>query len=349
MKLRIAMVGCGRIAQVYKESFKALRDQVEVCYAVDIKKERADAFAENFQGCKSITDYKECLDDSIDVLHIATPHYCHMSIAIEEMKHHIHVLTEKPIAIYLQDARSMIQGARDNNVKLGVIFQTRYATGYKAIKDILKSGKIGRILGARSYLSWQRLESYYKESDWKGTWDLEGGGILIDQAIHSIDRVLDLIGDEVVKVEGSIANRHHPSMEVEDTAEASVYFKNGVSYQLYASNGYAYDAPIYIEIVGDAGKVSLVQDKAIIEIKGQKTYEVTQSRKKQVGEDYWGICHQDQLEDFYRSVRENIGVKIDGEEGYKTLEVVRGIYHAAIKGKAIELPFEDEKIISLRR
>lgn len=348
MRLRVAIVGCGRISEVYKHCFKVLDEHIQVCYAIDIKKERADAFASEFPDCKSITDYRECLQGDIDVLHITTPHYCHKPMAVEALKHQVHVLTEKPIAIYLQDAKAMIQAAKEENMKLGVIFQTRYAKGFRGIKEAVDSGKIGKILGARSYLSWSRADDYYALSDWKGTWDKEGGGVLIDQAIHSIDCVRDIIGDDVVKIEGTISNRNHKRVDVEDTAEAFIHFKNGVIYQLYACNCYPYDAPIYIEIVGEKGLVSLTKDKGMIHLHGQEPYEVEKlNDQQQVGKDYWGTSHIEQIKDFYHSICEDVPVTIDGEEGLKTLEVVRGIYQSGFSGKALQLPFDEISINGL--
>ena len=194
-KLKVAMIGCGRISEVYKGSFKKLSDEVEVLYAVDTDIEKAGV-CQSLEGCTSLTDYKEILDSDIDVAH-ATPHHLHAPMAIDFMNHKHHVLTEKPLAITLKDADAMIEASKKNGVKLGVIFQTRYVRGCVELKQMIEEGKIGKILGARSYLSWSRPDSYYEESDWKGTWDKEGGGVLIDQAIHSLDRVLWLVGSDI--------------------------------------------------------------------------------------------------------------------------------------------------------
>lgn len=148
-----------------------------------------------------------------------------------------------------------IHVAKEYDVKLGDIFQTRYVKGCQEIKKMIEEGRLGRILSARFYLSWSRSDEYYLESDWKGTWDKEGGGVLIYQAIHSIDRVQWLVGSEVEWIEGKLCNRLYNVIEVEDVAEAFVKFKNGCVYQLYACNCYGYDAPIEIEILGEKGKL----------------------------------------------------------------------------------------------
>lgn len=336
------MVGCGRISDIYRESFKELGDSVEVKYAVDVKRDRAEAFAEVFPGCVATDDYTRCFGGDVDVMHIATPHHMHSVIAIEAMKHHIHVLTEKPISIYLQDADRMIQTAKEEGVKFGVIFQTRYVEGYNTIKKMIREGKLGKIIGARSYLSWDRSDDYYSESDWKGTWDKEGGGVLIDQAIHSIDRVQDLIGDKVAWIEASMHNRNHQVVDVEDVAEAFIKFQGGCMYQLYACNCYSYDAPIEIEIVGEKGKVGLIQDLAWVRLEDEAYYEIKDERKGvTAGPSYWGYSHIMQIQDFYDAIVKDEDVTIDGAEGRKALEIIRGIYHAATLKKRIAFPFED--------
>lgn len=341
-KIRVAMVGCGRISEVYKAVFKQLSEIVEVAYAIDVNENKAKEFAKEFEGCLAVTDYTECFGGNVDVMHIATPHYLHPIIAIDAMKHKINVLTEKPMAITLKEADEMIRVSREEGVKLGVIFQTRYVKGCMEIKKLIEEGKLGKIIAARSYLSWKRDDSYYLESDWKGTWDKEGGGVLIDQAIHSIDRVQWLIGSDVEWIEGSISNRVHKIVDVEDVAEAFIKFKNGCLYHLYACNCFSYDAPIEIEVVGEKGKAGLKQDLAWINIDGEEPYEITDGYDGlTVGPNYWGCSHITQLKDYYNSIVQNKSVYIDGESGRKALELVKGIYKSSREKRRISLPFEE--------
>ena len=336
------MIGCGRISEMYKAVFEELRNSVQVVYAVDLDIEKANEFAKGFEGCVSTRDYSECFGKNIDVFHIATPHYLHAEIAIAAMKNKINVLTEKPMAITLKDADEMIKTAKQEEVKLGVIFQTRYVKGCMEIKRVIDEGRIGDIIAARSYLSWSRSDEYYSKTDWKGTWDKEGGGVLIDQAIHSLDRVQWLIGSDIDWIEGHIDNRMHRVVKVEDVAEALVKFKNGCLYQLYACNCYSYDAPIEIEIVGQMGRVGLKQDLAWVCIDGQEPYEIVEGYDGlSVGPNYWGCSHITQIKDYYNSVAADKPVYIDGESGRKALELVRGIYKSSNEKRRVYIPYKD--------
>lgn len=334
---------------MYKQVFQCLSDEVEVAWAVDTKKDRAESFAEDFPNCKVTTDYRDCFGTGVDVIHIATPHDMHPIIAIDAMRQGINVLTEKPMAITLADADQMIEVAKEEGVKLGVIFQTRYVKGCVELKKLIEEGKLGKLLAARSYLSWSRPDEYYSASDWKGTWDKEGGGVLIDQAIHSIDRVQWLIGDDIEWIEGSMDNRYHHAVKVEDVAEAFIKFKEGCLYHLYACNCYSYDAPIQIEIVGEKGKVGLLQDMAWVELNGEERREIKDGYDGlSVGPSYWGSSHITQVKDFYKSVKEDLPVTIDGPEGRRALEIIRGIYISANRNERLTVPFKEEPVTSIK-
>lgn len=174
-------------------------------------------------------------------------------MAIKAMKAGINVLTEKPIATCLQDADKMIRTAEETHVKLGVIFQTRYTKSVEKLREMIQRGDFGKILTARSYLTRNRPLDYYSGSDWKGTWDKEGGGVLIDCAIHSIDRVRYMLDSDVEWIDGSVHNYVHHFVKVEDAADAAIMFKNGCLYNLYACNIYGTDSPINIELIGEKG------------------------------------------------------------------------------------------------
>ncbi|MCI9024844.1 MAG: Gfo/Idh/MocA family oxidoreductase [Dorea sp.] len=339
-KLKAAIMGCGRISVCYEDAFRRLSDHVELICAIDTDLEKAKAFAQKF-NCHYCTDLEDALQYDIDVIHLCLPHYLHPAMAIKAMEAGLHVLTEKPVAISLQDADKMIETQQRTGRKLGVIFQTRYTKSVEILKGLIGSGYFGRILSARSCLTWNRPDTYYSGNDWKGTWDKEGGGVLIDQAIHSMDRVRYMLGSEIEWIEGSIHNHCHEIVQVEDAAEAAIQFKNGCIYSLYACNSYASDAPITIEFQGEKGCCGLIQDMGFYESDGcrteiRNTYETTN-----VGPDYWGSSHHLQLEDFYKSILYNSPVTIDAADGRKTLEMVKGIYLSSWKRKRIYLPFED--------
>lgn len=345
-KIKAAIVGCGRISVCYEDSFIRLSDEVDLVYAVDSDAAKAKEFAGKF-GCSYTTDFDDILDKDINVVHLCLPHHLHSSMAMKAMKAGIDVLTEKPIAITLQEADEMLRVQKETGRKLGVIFQTRYTKSVEKLKEMMSRGDFGKILSARSYLTWNRPQDYYSQNDWKGTWDKEGGGVLIDQAIHSIDRVRYMLGSDVEWIDGSIHNFVHHFVKVEDTANAAIMFKNGCLYNLYASNIYGDNSPVTIEFIGEKGRCGLYQDTGFYELDGVEAQIKNAYEVNTVGPEYWGSSHYIQIQDFYRSIRTDSAVRVDGSEGRKTLEIIKGIYLSSCKGQRITLPFEDVNYCSI--
>lgn len=336
-KLKVGIVGCGRISVVYKNAFMKCQDLVEVKYAVDKVKERAEAFSEEFDGCSFSDRFENILDQDLDVVHICTPHFLHKEQVIRCLEKGFNVLTEKPLAITMSDADEMIEAAGKSGKKFGVILQNRYINGVQEAKKVIVEGKLGKIVGAWSHLTWCRPPSYY-QCDWKGSWDKEGGGVLIDQAIHSIDLVQYLVGSPVEWIHGQIDNRILKTVEVEDVADAVIGFKNGCIYSLFACNYYTSNSPIQIEIMGEKGKINLKGFDVTINIEGNK-YEVKPARTegKSGGQDYWGVFHYHEIRDFYKSVINNGPLTIEGKEGRAALEIVLGVYQSSKEKKKIFL------------
>lgn len=342
-RLRVAIIGCGRISVCYAEAFRRLSDKMQLVIAVDKVTDKAKKFAEPF-GAEYSNRIEDIYSRGIDVVHLCLPHDLHAPVAIDMMEHGIHVLTEKPMALTLQDADRMIGTAERTGRKLGCIFQTRFNESVQQLRNMYHGGVFGSMNSARSYLSWNRPESYYSGSDWKGTWAHEGGGTLIDQAIHSIDRVRYIVGSDVEWIEGSIHNHCHPARMVEDAAEAAIKFKNGVIYNLYSCNYYGFDSPINIEFCCEKGRFGLKQDVGYSWVGTDYREYRYVTGDQVVGKDYWGTTHYMQLEDFYDSILEDRPTLVDGLEGKKTLEMIKGIYLSALQHKKIYLPFTDERI-----
>lgn len=338
---KVALIGCGNIAPMHLESIQMLNGPkiVAVC---DNKEDRALEKAKYYK-CKAYTDYKEMLDkEELDVVHICTPHYLHAQMAIYAANKGVNVLTEKPMSISLQDADAMIEACKANNVSLGVIFQNRYNAGSILIKDTLKSGALGKILSAKLMVTWDRSDDYYSKSDWKGTWEMEGGGVLIDQAIHTMDLLRWFVDSPIEYIDANISNRAHERIEVEDSAEGVIKYKNGVVTGFYTVNYYSYDAPIEIEIDCEKGLVKLVSDKAMIRFNDGREVSADRDPRIQMSygegvKSYWGVSHMKQIKDYYSALSEGRKPEIDGVEARKTQEMICAIYQSGKEKRKIVL------------
>ena len=272
--------------------------------------------------------------ENLDAVHICLPHHLHSKAACYAFEKGVHVLTEKPMDVDYESAENAVKTAKEKGLLFAVVFQCRYNDASQLVKKAVQSGKLGKVLSVRSTLTWARPDEYYEDSDWKGTWDKEGGGVVIDQAIHSIDLVRWVVDSEVDKVSCSMANRGHKTVDVEDSAEGLVVFKNGVKYGFYCMNNYACDEPIEIRLCCEKGKAIFTYDDAYIYY-DDGTMEETHLEENPVvcegGKDYWGFQHVRMIRNFYDALLGKADLDVSGEEALKTHKLIMEIYK---KGKA---------------
>jgi len=340
-QFRVGLIGCGAISSVHLASLKTAR-LAELTAVCDTREDRAKHAAERY-GCRYYTDYKEMLDkEDLDAVHICTPHYLHPIITVYAANHGVHVLTEKPMSIALADADRMIDACRQNHVTLGVIFQNRYNAGSVLIKKTLESGELGRILSGRFRVNWYRPDTYYSSSDWKGTWDKEGGGVLINQAIHTMDLMRWFMDSPIEYVDANISNRAHAGVEVEDCAEGMVKYRSGAFTIFHALNYYTYDAPIELELHCENGLARMVSDKAVISFQDGREWSADRNPADTVQadgsvKDYWGISHSKQINDYYESLAKGEKPFLSGEEARKTQELICAVYQSGKEKRRVFL------------
>ena len=337
-KFKVAIIGCGNIFPMHAYPVNAL-ENVEIVAICDNKPERAQAKAEEFH-CKAYTDYKKMIDElDLDVVHVCTPHYLHPQMAIYALEHGANVLTEKPMSIHIEDARAMVKAAEDNNRTLGVIFQNRYNAGSVLVKDMLDKGVLGDILSAKLSVTWNRSDLYYSYSDWKGTWDKEGGGVIIDQAIHTMDLLRWFVGSEIEYVDAHIANRAHEKIDVEDSAEGVIKYKNGVVTAFFAVNYYSYDAPVEIEIHCQNGIAKISESTGTVKLNNGQSFMAEKDPNQIFSygnvKDYWGVSHIKQITNYYEALEKGIQPEITGKEALKTQEMICAVYDSGKQGKRI--------------
>ncbi|MEG0853239.1 MAG: Gfo/Idh/MocA family oxidoreductase [Angelakisella sp.] len=330
-RFRVGIIGCGKIFPMHAVSVSK-QGNAQLVAVCDNKPEVAKAAAERF-GCAHYTDYCEMIEkESLDAVHICTPHYLHPEMAIYALEHGLHVLTEKPMAIALEDAQRMQETARRQNRVLMVSFQNRFNPGSLLIKNTLASGALGKVCSARAMVTWDRSDEYYAHSDWKGTWDKEGGGVVIDQAIHTLDLMNWFIDSELVSVDAHIANRAHHIIKVEDCAEGVISYKNGVKASFFAINYYTYDAPIEIELHCQHGIAKLVGERATISFQDGRELiaDRNPSETFDFGEvkQYWGVSHMHEITHFYDTLASGGQVKNTADEVMETQQLICAIYQS---------------------
>ncbi len=338
--MKSAIIGCGAIFPTHSVSIKK-SEYAELVAVCDINEERAKRAAEA-NGCRAYTDYIKMLDnEELDVVHVCLPHYLHAPVSIECMRRGKHVICEKPLSTNVDDAAAMVEASEKYGVTLACIFQNRFNPGTQLVRNMFLSGELGRVKGAKCFVTWYRPESYYANDDWHGTWDKEGGGVIINQAIHTLDAMRYIMNAKPVEVYASIANRGDANIEVEDTAEGAIRFDNGVLANFHAINYYSFDDDVQIDMDFENGRAKIVSDKATVATFDGRTFTAERDPADVIDygnvKQYWGMNHYKQIDDVYRSIATGSEMFVDLEGSFETLKLVCGIYESGKTGKRVKL------------
>jgi predicted dehydrogenase len=320
------VIGCGAVSKNHGKAL--LRSPfAEITYAVDTDRQRAQIFSSTYGG-KILEDYTQLFSyDDVDVVHIVTPHYTHPQIAIDCLQHGLHVFCEKPLAILPTDARRMVQVAKEQNKRLGVCFQNRLNKASVEAKQLIDSKMYGDVLSAMVLVTWDRDGAYYSESPWRGRYETEGGGTLINQSIHTLD-LLDYLCGGVTELAGVDAKlRKSDSYEVEDSGMFYAKLGNGGVAVGYCTNCYPKSKQCTVEIHLEEATLTVKQSGLLIERKegGMEIHkaEVATGEKSE-----WGISHGLLIDEFYMSLRNNTFFICDAETGLASIEIVQAIQHS---------------------
>ncbi|MDD5495890.1 MAG: Gfo/Idh/MocA family oxidoreductase [Candidatus Omnitrophica bacterium] len=340
-QFRVGIIGCGTIFPMHAQSLKNIRS-VKLVAVCDVKSARARKMAARYK-CNYYTDYKKMLDkERLDAVHICTPHYLHKPMVLEAAKRKVNILVEKPLGLNPREAQQEIDAAKKNRIVLSVVSQNRCNPGSQLVKKRIEDGSLGKLKSAKLVLSYHKPDSYYKKSDWKGRLNKEGGGVVIDQAIHYLDILSWMADSPVDYAQASVHKRYHSFINVEDCAEGLIKFRNGFYVCFYLINYYSYDDDTEIEIDCEKGRVKIVKDSAYIDYySGRK--EKAEPRPHEYIDygdgvrDYWGFCHYNQIKDFYDSLRRRKKPAITAEEGKKTQDLVWAIYESSRRNRKIYL------------
>jgi len=345
-KLKINIIGCGNIFPMHAESIRQEAKDIAFLSAVcDIKKERAQNAAKKY-NCNYYFDYKEMLlKEKPDVVHICTPHYLHKEMSIFAAKNNINIFQEKPMGLNLKHAKEIWQTIKKTKVKYAICFQNRYNPSSQLAKKLISSGKMGKIYSAKLILTWHKPDSYYLKSDWKGTFEKEGGGVVIDQAIHSFDILNWLFNDKIDYVYATTVNRMHKYVKVEDEASGLIMYKNKSYINFYTMCNYSYDDDVLMEIHCEKGRIKIIKDSAWAYFyKTGKTIKVKPNPDDYIDygngvKDYWGVCHSLEIKEFYESILYNKKFELNEDAGLQTQLLVDAIYKSGKLNKIYKFNF----------
>jgi len=342
MKNRIGfgIVGLGQVSGTHAAALQGQED----CYLVGgfhHNREKADQWASAY-GCRAFYSLEEMLaDPEIDAVSVTTPSGYHLEPALAAIRAGKHVLIEKPMEITEERIRLLIESARQHHVLLCGIFQSRFQDAPRLLKKAVEEGRFGTITLADAQFKWYRSQAYYDSGAWRGTWAVDGGGVLMNQGIHAIDLLLFLMGDPV-EVSGRITTLAHERIEVEDTAVATLRFRNGALGIIEGTTGAYPGSQKRIEICGSKGQAVLEEDSITKWEFMEERPEDAEIRSRFAASTSSGgagdprsisrIGHTREYADFAAAIRNGTEPFITGEEALRAVRVIRSIYQSAAPG-----------------
>ncbi|MBG0860576.1 MAG: Gfo/Idh/MocA family oxidoreductase [Bacteroidales bacterium] len=358
----ISIAGCGKVAHLHAKAINNIPD-ARLAGVWSRTSKRAREFARLYKtGAYSDID-KMVLGEESDLVIVCTPHPFHRQPAVEAAEAGANVLVEKPLASDLKDCDTIINACRLRYCKLGVVSQRRWYAPVRRVKEAIDAGKIGKpVLATVTMLGW-RDKDYYHADAWRGTWLMEGGGVLVNQAPHQLDILLWYMGD-IDEVYGVWRNLNHPYIEVDDTAAAIVKFRNGAIGNILVSNSQKPGIYGKVHVHGENGaSVGVQTDGGAMFIAGMTGVAEPpvndlwtipgeeKSLKRWVKEDTEAFNSQDptvyymqcQIEDFINAIRDNREPSVTGEFGRKTVELFTAIYQSTRDNIPVKFPVKHEK------
>ena len=357
----IAILGCGKVAHLHAKAINNLPN-AKLSGVWSRSKTTAELFAEQYK----VSFYNEIEEliqkEKIDLAIVCTPHPFHLEPAAKAASSGAHILVEKPLASTLEDSEKIIEACKNTRVKLGVISQRRWYEPVQRVKDAIEKGKIGKpVFGTINMLGW-RDKKYYDSDEWRGTWLMEGGGVLVNQAPHQLDLLLWFMG-EIDEVYGLWKNLNHPYIEVEDTALAIVKFKSGAVGNIIVSNSQKPGIYGKVHVHGengasvgvqtDGGAMFIAGMQGILEppindlwtIPGEE--QMLAKWKKEDNEHFNNIdpmvyYMERQIEEFLHAIENNTDPLVTGEDGRRTVELFTAIYRSTRDNKPVKFPLQPE-------
>ncbi|QDV26218.1 putative oxidoreductase YcjS [Aureliella helgolandensis] len=340
------IIGCGMIANFHARAIADIPGaKLVACYNRTAPK--AEALSAEFGG-DVYTDLDAMLArEDLDIVTICSPSGAHMEPCIAAARAGKHVIVEKPLDVTPERCDAMIEACKQANVQLATIFPSRFHRASQLMKQAVEAGRFGTLALGDAYVKWFRTQEYYDSGAWRGTWALDGGGALMNQAIHSVDLLLWLMGP-AVEVMAHTATLAHDRIEVEDVATATIRFANGALGVIEATTAGYPGSLKKIEISGSKGMAVLEEEDIVKWEFAEPTPEDEQLREEMQGRTKTGggaadpaaighHAHAELFRDFLLAIEEQRPPIIDGHEGRRSVELILAIYKSARTGQKVVL------------
>jgi predicted dehydrogenase len=333
--IKFGIIGCGSISGVHAAAIENI-EEAKIVACCDTDEVRGRKFAEK-NNCQYFKNYPDLLKQELDVVTIATPHYLHKEMSIAALKAGKHVICEKPMAISSEEAQQVIEVANASNRHYAVCFQNRFNESFIECKRRIEAQEFGKLRGMKCELTWKRDAAYYAAANWKGSWQTEGGGVLINQAIHTLDAISWLF-EQPYRVKGKIMTSLLDGVvEVEDAAMATAQLADHTPIVIFASNDYSTDANPVMTFDFEKATVALTMQDLIIDgeiVEDQKIVQTT--NKKNI----WGNGHNRFVRAFVNQINgvaDPLIPNLAKNDAKNAIDLLTGIYKSSAVDQWIKL------------
>jgi predicted dehydrogenase len=345
--VRFAIIGAGNIGKIHVAALQQI-PQAQVTVIGNRTPAAGRALAATC-AADWVADYHTAvMRTDVDAVAVCTPSGAHGEIAVAAAQAGKHLLVEKPIEVTLPRVDQIIQAAQAAGVVLACVFPLRFAEGVHQAKAALAAGRLGQLTLANVFVKWYRSQAYY-DSGWRGTWALDGGGALMNQAIHNIDLLQWLVGP-VTSVFGHTATLAHERIETEDTASAVLTFQSGALGTIQGATSCWPGDPARIELHGERGSIVLEEgrivtwklaDASAAEEQAMLTLETQLGSGAADPMAIGSERHRRQYVDLIEAIQQQHPPRIEGAEARRSVEIIRAIYRSAQEKRLVNLPFAE--------
>lgn len=332
--LNVAVVGLGDISGIHLGAIQSNPDAdlVAVCDINEDLQRGVDPRV-NFY-----TDYQVMLEnEALDCVHICLPHYLHYPVTKACVEKGIHVIQEKPLALNPNEGMELLKLEEENpNVKICVCFQNRYNESFKKLQEIVEKGNYGHVVGIKGLVTWFRPRDYYEVKPWRGILKYAGGGVMMNQSIHTLD-LMQLLGGDIETIRGSIDQLLNYDIEVEDTATAHIQFKNGAKGLFFATIANAENSSVELEILFEKEKFT-IKDSILSRVhkNGQKE-EIAEDTKLSGSKFYYGASHVKLINHFYDSIIQNTHEYVHVKDAIPSIIMIDAIRKSSERKEEIKM------------
>ncbi len=347
--MKYALIGCGRIAVNHVKA--ACRNHLEFVAACDKELSQIDKLLETcgirdgFLG-KRYTDYKKMIEENdLELVAIATESGSHAQIALDCIRHGIHCIIEKPVAMSIADADEIIRLSQEKGVKVSACHQNRFNLAVQEMRRALEDGRFGRLSHGSVHVRWNRNADYYAQAPWRGKWATDGGA-LMNQCIHGIDLLRWMMGDEPEEVYGQTRRQFHDDLEAEDVGVAVITFKNGAVATIEGTtNVYPQNLEETLYLFGETGTVKLggasTNNIDIWQFADEMEADKQTAGLKEAASNVYGNGHTALYADMINAVLHDRKPYVDAVAGRNALELVLAVYKSQKEGRPVKLPLAD--------